>query len=471
MTNQIFKFPSCFKTTAKNPVDVHVVDAKGFKSLKIPVSERRQLEQRGFSGGKGQVAMVRDKDGLMTHAYIGFDKMGLYSLCPLADRMRREFSSDFLKDVTFRIVTSHTVEELQGLCIGWGLSNYTFDRYKKSRAPQLQLLWPAKVDKARVMGFIESVCLIRSMVNTPPSDMGTEEMAEVAKAVAEKFGATISVTKGKTLEKEFPMIHAVGKASPRAPLLLDLRWGKKTHKKVTLVGKGIVFDTGGLNIKTGKGMALMKKDMGGAAHALACAYLIMAMKLPVNLTVLLPCAENAIAGNAFRPSDVITARNGVTVEIDNTDAEGRLVVGDALAFACESEPDVIIDFCTLTGAAKVALGYDIPAFFSNSTRFLPMVQQAGMDNDDPVWPLPLWEEYNDDIASPIADISNDGRGLAGCIYGALFLNRFVKPHIPWVHLDLYAWEQYGRPGRPQGGADNGMRAIFHFLEKRYGKES
>jgi leucyl aminopeptidase len=282
----------------------------------------------------------------------------------------------------------------------------------------------------------------------------------------------VKIIKDKELLKQnFPMIFAVGQASPRRPQLVEIKWKPtgKTKKlpKIALVGKGMVYDTGGLNIKTGAGMRDMKKDMGGAAHALGVASMIMALNIPVELQVLLPIAENAISGNSYRPGDILDTRKGITVEIEDTDAEGRLVVADALTYACEHKPELIIDFCTLTGAARVAVGYDIPAFFSNRDKLIDDLRHLSVKSHDPIWPFPLWEGYDGNIEGNISDIRNEGTGRAGHIEAALFLQRFILPAIDWVHLDCFAWERNGKPGRPHGGADTGMLTIFNYIKNRY----
>ncbi|MEM9469425.1 MAG: leucyl aminopeptidase family protein, partial [Pseudomonadota bacterium] len=330
------------------------------------------------------------------------------------------------------------------------------------------LTWPKNVNAGKVTTHLSSISLLRNLINTPANLLGTEELANTALTLAKKHKAKTNVIKGKALEEGFPLIHEVGKASPRQPQLVEFTWGKSSDPAVTIVGKGIIYDTGGLNLKPGMYMRDMKKDMGGAAHALGLASMIISQKLPVQLRVLIPIAENAVAGNPYRPGDVLTSRKGITVEIGDTDAEGRLVVADAIYYACEDKkPDLLVDYCTLTGAARVALGYDIPAFFSNSEEIIDNLRKSSVTSEDPVWPLPLWHGYKKELSSTVADMTNDGSGRAGAIHGALFLDPFVKEGIDWLHLDCYAWEQHGKPGRPKGGADTGMRAVFDYIENRY----
>jgi leucyl aminopeptidase len=316
------------------------------------------------------------------------------------------------------------------------------------------------------------VALVRDLVNTPAADMGPPDLEAAVEAVARPHGAAVEVTRGDALEQGYPMIHAVGKAADRAfaPRLVEMTWGDPAHPRVAIVGKGICFDSGGLDIKPSSGMRLMKKDMGGAAHAIALAQLVMAARLPVRLHLLVAAAENAIAGNAFRPGDILRSRKGLTVEIGNTDAEGRLVLGDALTRAGEDRPELVIDFATLTGAARVAVGPDLPALFANDDALAAEMLEAGAQVDDPCWRLPLWDGYAEMLKSDIADINNAGEGgFAGAITAALFLKRFVPEGTAWLHLDTFAWRPAARPGRPKGGEALGLRAAFRLLQQRYGR--
>jgi leucyl aminopeptidase len=318
----------------------------------------------------------------------------------------------------------------------------------------------------------QAVALVRDLVNTPAADMGPPDLEAAVEKVGAAFGASVTAIRGDALEQGFPMIHAVGKAADKsfAPRLIELQWGDAAHPRIAIIGKGICFDSGGLDIKPSSGMRIMKKDMGGAAHALALAKLIMGARLPVRLHLLIPAAENAIAGNAFRPGDILRTRKGLSVEIGNTDAEGRLVLGDALTRAGEDKPELMIDFATLTGAARVAVGPDLPALFANDDALAADIAAAGAQVDDPTWRLPLWDGYADMLKSDVADINNAGEGgFAGAITAALFLKRFVPEDTPWLHLDTFAWRPASKPGRPKGGEALGLRAVFRLLQQRYGR--
>ena len=356
--------------------------------------------------------------------------------------------------------------------LGWVLAQHRFDRYRKSTASGARIL--LTTDAATIDATIrlaEATALVRDLVNTGASDLGPAELEAATEALAARHGATVTTTRGDALATGFPMIHVVGQAATkdRAPRLIELEWGDPAHPRVALVGKGVCFDSGGLDIKPSAGMRLMKKDMGGAAHALALASLVMAAKLPVRLHLLIPAVENAIAGNAFRPGDVLNTRLGLTVENTNTDAEGRLVLGDALTKAVEGKPGLILDFATLTGAARVALGPDLPPLFTDDEALAADLIAAGHAQADPMWRMPLWDGYDEMLKSDVADLVNapDG-GFAGAITAALFLRRFVPAGIAWAHLDVFAWRPVAKPGRPKGGEAYALRAAFAMLANRYG---
>ncbi len=352
--------------------------------------------------------------------------------------------------------------------LGWALGGYAFARYKKQPAAA-RLVWPADADRREVERAAAAVFLVRDLVNTPAEDMGPAELAAAAQAVARAYGAKVEVTVGDALLKaNYPLIHAVGRASTRPPRLIDLRWGHR-GPLVALVGKGVCFDSGGLDLKSAQNMLLMKKDMGGAAHVLALAQMVMDADLPVRLRVLVPAVENSVAGNAVRPLDVVRSRKGVTVEIGNTDAEGRLILCDALAEASGDEPDLILDCATLTGAARVALGPELPALFCNDDVTAEALLRHGRAQDDRLWRLPLHKPYRRMLDSKVADLNNVSEGgFAGAITAALFLNEFVDPAIPWAHIDMMAWNASARPGRPEGGEAQGLRAFFALIAERAG---
>lgn len=355
---------------------------------------------------------------------------------------------------------------------GWLIGGYRFDRYRKSaRAAELlaRLHVPAGADLGWAVAAARADALARDLINTPANDLGPGELEAAARSLAARHGGAVSVAQGSALQQDWPLIDAVGRASTRQPRLIDLRFARDGAPRVTVVGKGVCFDTGGLNLKTGSSMALMKKDMGGAACALALAQLLLETHAPVALRVLLPAVDNAVSGNALRPGDVLRSRQGTTIEIGNTDAEGRLVMADALADAGGESPDLLIDLATLTGAARVALGPDLPAAFSGDPLLLTELQSQGQAQADPVWPLPLWRGYDDDLASRVADVNNVGAsGLAGAITAALFLARFVPEPRRWLHLDLYGWNPRERPGRPQGAQAQCVRALYGLIRHRFG---
>jgi leucyl aminopeptidase len=353
--------------------------------------------------------------------------------------------------------------------IGFCLGAYRFDRYRKGK-PAPRLVIPAEADAGEVERLVEGAILARDLVNTPTNDLGPDAFDAAIRDFATARGMKISAIVGDDLlAQNFPMIHAVGRAAPQPPRLLDLVWGDANDPKITLVGKGVTFDTGGLDIKTAAGMLLMKKDMGGAANVLGLASAIVSAKLKVRLRVLLPIVENAIAGDSFRPGDVLRSRKGLTVEVGNTDAEGRLILADALALADEEAPEILLDMATLTGAARVALGPDLPALYSTDDILARELMAEGLRTDDPLWQMPLWSPYDAMMKSKIADVNNAGSGgFAGSITAALFMRRFVSKANAWVHLDIMAWCPELRPGRPFGGTDHGIRAVYGVLKQRYG---
>ncbi len=377
-----------------------------------------------------------------------------------------------LPEGTYRLATG----EPGAAMLGWVLAQYRFDRYRKddsAQGPRVLLTGePGRIEET--LRLATATFQVRDLVNTPASDLGPAELEAEVEALAKANGATLTVTRGDPLEQGYPMIHAVGMAAARGrePRLIELEWGNPDHPRLALVGKGVCFDTGGLDIKPSAGMRLMKKDMGGAAHAIALAGLVMAQRLPVRLHLLVAAVENSVAGNAFRPGDVLNTRKGLTVENTNTDAEGRLILGDALTKAVEGKPGLILDFATLTGAARVALGPDLPALFANDDTLAGALLDAGDSVKDPLWRLPLWDGYDEMLKSDIADMVNAPDGpFAGPITAALFLRRFVPKDIGWAHLDLFAWRPTAKPGRPKGGDAMGLRASWAMLKARYADKS
>lgn len=353
------------------------------------------------------------------------------------------------------------------IAVAWALGAYGFTAYKARKKAAPRLAMPEGADAAEARSIAEAMWFARDLVNTPANDMSPEKLHAAAEKVAGECGATFEAIVGPDLlAQNFPMIHAVGRAAKEEPRLLRLIWGDDTAPRVTLVGKGVTFDSGGLDIKPDTGMRIMKKDMGGAALALSLGRLVMRSKLPVRLEVILPVVENAISGDAFRPGDIVPTRKGLTVEVDNTDAEGRLILSDALTLACEGKPDILLDFATLTGAARVALGPDVMPFFTDDETLAADLAQASKDSADPIWRMPLWDAYDADMDSPIADLKNTGdSSFAGSIYGGLFLRKFVDAKS-WAHFDVYAWTPRDKPSRPAGGDAQALRACWRFLRQR-----
>lgn len=362
----------------------------------------------------------------------------------------------------------NTPDAAELMALGWCLELYKYDPLRDTKVKDVKLKCPKNVDHAATVALANASYGVRDRVNAPSNLFGPDELETETRKVAKRYGAKLSVVKGAKLEKEFPLVHVVGAASPRAPRLIDFSWGNSKHPKVTLVGKGVCFDTGGLDIKMSSGMLLMKKDMGGASNVLGLAELIMGAKLKLRLRVLIPAVENSISGNAFRPGDVFKTRKGLTVEIGNTDAEGRLILCDALALADEEKPELLIDMATLTGAARVALGPDFAPFYTDDDAVaLALIRHAEKIND-PVWRMPLWRGYSSYIDTPLADVNNAGQGgFAGSITAALYLRRFVEKAKTYVHFDIFAWVPNAKPGRPKGGEQQAMRAVFSYLSERF----
>ncbi|PCK00245.1 MAG: leucyl aminopeptidase [Zetaproteobacteria bacterium] len=478
MPTQNIEFFNPFLSTKHNKhIAINVVTTNNFNTWhdEQEAALQASIAEQGFTGESGEILILRDKTGKTNFIFAGSSTDTSFSDgSKIHDAIKSAFSGATLKEISFSIEGSKLdVEQLERLHIGWSLAMYNFSFYKKNnKNKQASLVISKDLDKHRIQAYTESICFIRDLVNIPANDMGPDELESATEMLTTHHDVKLNVIKDEDLiNKNFPMIYEVGKASPRRPRLLDFTWGKESHPKITLVGKGVCFDTGGLDIKPSAFMLTMKKDMGGSAHVLGLAHMIMSLNLPIRLRVLIPAVENSIAGNAYRPSDIINSRKGITVEVGNTDAEGRLVLADTLTYASEEKPELLIDFATLTGAARVALGYDIPAMFSNNDDTAQEIQKlsACASVDDAVWHLPLWQPYRKELDSPIADISSTGTGRAGATHAALFLQEFIDNNIEWIHMDVFSWEQNGKAGRPKGGADTGMRAIFTFLEERYGE--
>jgi leucyl aminopeptidase len=442
---------------------IHAVDKAGFDAwLKaLPPRAKAAVAAQRFAGKPGDYATLPSEAAENWSVAVGVDdadELGPWDLAKAAEALPEG-------DYRFEGAVGRAM-------LGWLLAQHRFERYRKPENPIGPRILFVR-DAARIGDAVRlatAVALVRDLVNTPAEDMGPAQLQAAAEQVGAEHGATIRITKGDELASGFPLIQAVGRAAApdRAPQLIELEWGNPAHPRVAVIGKGVCFDTGGLDIKPASGMRLMKKDMGGAAHGLALAHLVMAHRLPIRLHLLIPAVENAIAGNAMRPGDVLTSRKGLSVEVSNTDAEGRLILADALARAGEDKPELILDFATLTGAARVALGPDLPATFANDDALAAELIAAGTAEADPLWRLPLWAGYGEMLRSDIADLDNAPEGgMAGAITAALFLQRFVDSGTPWAHLDTFAWRPAAKPGRPKGGEALGLRASWAMLRARY----
>ncbi len=428
---------------------------------KLSARDRTWAEAQGFSAAPLSLLPLAEASGKVSAVLVGAPR-------PDADPFTLGKLVWSLPPGTYRFADAAGGEEI--VALAWLLEAYAYDPFRPAKSARAALVCPAGVDRALVLRMAETVHQVRDLVNTPANLLGPDELEATVKATARAHGARVAVTRGAALARNFPLIHVVGQASPRAPRLIDLTWGNPRHPKVTLVGKGVCFDSGGLDLKPAAGMALMKKDMGGAASVLGLARLVMAEKLPVRLRVLIPAVENAVSGAAFRPGDVFRTRKGLTVEIGNTDAEGRLILCEALALADEEKPDLLINMATLTGAARVALGPDLPPFYTDDDDLAAAIARHAAAQNDPLWRLPLWRPYDALYDSPVADMNNNGTaGFAGSIQAALFLRRFVERARSFVHFDLYAWVPKARPGRPMGGEAQAIRALFTLLRERHGK--
>jgi leucyl aminopeptidase len=441
-------------------IPVVCVEEGGLVDADITQAQRRWAAANGFSGQRGRLLALPDAQSELT-AY-------LFGIGAAADRpvLVAGLAGAALGPGTYRLEGAYGDPTLAA--IGFRLGAYRYERYRQGK-PAPVLSGPGKADAEEVDRLVEAACIARDLINTPANDLGPDALEREIRDFAAARKIKLKVTSGDELLKAgFPMIHAVGRAAAQPPRLIDMSWGNARDPKVTLVGKGVTFDTGGLDIKAAAGMLLMKKDMGGAANVLGLTHAIVSARLKVRLRVLIPIVENAISASSFRPGDVLTSRQGLTVEIGNTDAEGRLILADALALADEESPDLLLDMATLTGAARVALGPDLPPLYSTDDELARALMASGAAADDPLWQMPLWSPYDSLLSSKIADVNNAGSGgFAGSITAALFLRRFVANAKAWIHLDIYGWAPDARPARPYGGTDQGIRAVYGVLKQRY----
>ncbi|WP_027521678.1 M17 family metallopeptidase [Bradyrhizobium sp. Ec3.3] len=456
--------PSVFETSSA-AIPITFVTQSSWDQVAETLSppQRQFATANGFAGKPGAYLALPAPDGAVAGVLFGLEDEAARS----RDLFRAGSLPGLLPPGIYRFANAPHDARLAALA--FALGSYRFARYRKADAPDVRLVPPDGVDIAEVARIADAAYLARDLVNTPANDMGPGELAAAAQALAAEFGASFGCIVGDELKAQnFPLIHAVGMASTRAPRLIDITWGNPAHPKVTLVGKGVCFDTGGLDLKPSSGMLIMKKDMGGAANVLALARMVMGAKLKVRLRILIPAVENAVAGNAFRPLDIFPSRKGITVEIGNTDAEGRLVLADALALADEEKPDLLIDLGTLTGAARVALGPDLPPFYTNDETLAADVARCAVRENDPLWRMPLWPAYDSWLDSKTANITNAPSGtFAGSITCALFLQRFVEQAKSWLHVDIYAWTPSAKPARPEGGECQAARALYLLLSERY----
>lgn len=452
-----------------NALPLYIIEKDALETFLngLPAAQKAWAEAAGFSGAVGSVVVLPGEDGTPAAAIVGYGSA--------ATRRRGRFhvagAVVKLPEACWKIASDLPQEDLEEAALGWLLASYRYDRYATQSAPKARLVAPEGIDAVRIEAIAAGEALTRDLINTPASDMGPQELEEAAQKLADQHGATLTVTRGEDLHgANLPMIHAVGRASDRAPRLLDMSWGD-SGPQLILVGKGVCFDTGGLNLKPGSSMGLMKKDMGGSAATLGLAHMIMALGLKLRLRVLIPAVENSVSANAFRPQDILTSRKGLTVEINNTDAEGRLVLADALTLADEGNPDLIISMATLTGAARVAVGPDLVPFYTDDNASAASLAQSAERVRDPLWRMPFHDPYEAMIEPGIADLDNAPKGgFAGSITAALFLRRFVSEDQPYIHFDMYGWQPSAAPARPKGGVGQATRAVLDALPDLLGLE-
>ena len=448
---------------AAGAIPLHLLKASEWEAwiANRPETEQHWTTAAGFTAKAGSICLVPARDGSVGAVLAGMgDDLPMWAAGALATK---------LPAGTYNLADLWDETQATDIAVGFALGGYQFGRYKETKPQGAKLAWPMGANRGLAEAMISGITLGRDLINTPANDLGPEELCAAARALGEQFGAEVTEIVGDELLKQnYPTIHMVGRAASRAPRLVDIRWGKTDAPKVTLVGKGVIFDSGGLDLKPAGGMLRMKKDMGGAAAVLALANMIMATDMPVRLRVLIPAVENAVSGNAMRPLDVVKTRKGLTVEVGNTDAEGRLILCDALAEADTESPEILLDCATLTGAARVALGTDLPALFCNNDGFAAELLAAGELVNDPTWRLPLHQPYKDMLKSDVADLNNVSEGgFGGAITAALYLQHFVSAETPWAHLDMMAWNNSTKPGRPRGGEIQAMRGAFQMLRRRY----
>jgi leucyl aminopeptidase len=458
--------PALFASPTDTAVPVTFVTSATWAETRDQLDARSRAfaDAAGFEPKTGRHLLLAGPDGGLAGVLFGLENASDQP----TDLLRPGALPGLLPAGVYRFANAPRDARLAALA--FALGSYRFSRYRKAEEKAVRLVWPPGVDAADITRIAEGVWLARDLINTPANDMGPAELEEAARAVASRHGASPRVIIGENLLSEnFPLVHAVGRAAARAPRLIDFTWGDGAHPKVTLIGKGVCFDTGGLDVKPESGMLNMKKDMGGAATVLALAHMLMDCGARLRLRVLIPAVENSIGGAAFRPRDIYRSRKGITVEIGNTDAEGRLILADALTLADEEKPELIIDMATLTGAARVALGTEVVPFYTDDDALAAALAQSAAAESDPLWRLPLWGPYDQLLDSKVADVNNvSGGGFAGSITAALFLRRFVSAAKTWLHFDIFAWNQAGKPGRPEGAECQAARALYHLLVGRYG---
>ena len=465
----ISKFDSIYTSEkSKNAIPIICITPEKWKSNLSTKLKDKWLEATGFEAKKSEYRLIPGQNGKIKEIVVGFDELDPYCLSDLSKILPEGdyyFQSRLPKDILWH------------MSLGWGLSNYQFKNKKSELSGRARLVIPSQISSQKLKAFLDSIFWIRDLINMPSTDLTPEKLAENAKEMAQSFGAESKIYVGKELiEQNYPLIYAVGKGSVHKPTFTMIEWGNKEHPKLSLIGKGVTFDTGGVNIKPDSAMRLMKKDMGGAAHALGLGRLIMALDLPIHLQILIPSAENAVSGNAYKPLDVLNSRKGLTIEIGHTDAEGRLVLADALFESAQHNPELVIDFATLTGAIRVALGPELPGFFTNNSNIGEEIMRIGEKMHDPLWQMPLFKPYRKWILGRNADLCNVASGSlsseiphAGAITAALFLQEFIPQNADWVHVDFSAWNYGSKPAHPEGGEAMALQSLFAYLEKRFKK--